>query len=51
MPIILSLIFLAPSLHLFVVSKDPRPPLRQIDPAPNGSDLGHYMKSSKIEFT
>ena len=21
------------------------PPPRQIDPAPNGNDLGHYMKS------
>ena len=26
-------------------STDTHPPLWQIDPAPNGNDLGHYMKS------
>ena len=33
-----SLFFTAPG-----ISTDPPP--RQIDPAPNGNDLGHYMKS------
>ena len=27
------------------ISTDPTPPPRQIDPAPNGNDLGHYKKS------
>ena len=27
------------------ISTDPAPTPRQIDPVPNGNDLGHYMKS------
>ena len=37
--------------HLFVISKDPSPPHRQIDPAPSGSDLGHYMKRVSMGLT
>ena len=28
----------------------PPPPPQQIDPAPNGNDLGHYMKSSRSSY-